>query len=224
MLPPPEQAQGAPGGVQPIPWPPTIAQVTSNLVKSAEWGFLFLLLGTAMFEGAVWSFYSRSDALGLLGIIAGWVSRLLVLGGVLLVVEGRRPFGRAHGWRALVGLIFAAASFGGGILFEPVNGPMTSASFEVFLLTVALLFVIDSLVAAFLTDALLKRVGRLMVWMAPVSTAVILWYEYSVLVGGLFPNPWVDLLNADQLLTIPGGLQAAAYFLVWIRIRRREIP
>lgn len=229
-----------------FPPPPTwsepyAAQSQAREIDRTKTGLLLLVAGSL---------------LGWIPLI-GLIGAILVLVGVILVILGRKAFGKAHARNVvlaivlflvgIVGAVFVGVSLGLALASAmlPGGSPPTAetirAAFNTLLWGTVVVTAVASLSSVLITYALQKPLGRMILWGGYAATVAINLAIVFIIApdvseavadafqGGTFNDAALSAvlnrLNFLNVLTaIPSVLFAAAYYLAWQRVNRREIP
>jgi len=185
----------------------------------------------------------------LVGSLIGWIPRvpligllggLLTLVGAILVILGRKAFGKTHRRNVvlsivlffvglaiiIVGAILAVFAAAGGLSSSMTEAELTVAlqnAFRNVLIVATVGALVSGLASVFFTYALQKREGQIVLWAAYAATI-------GIVTNGTVNS--VEISNAisgatsglDLLRVIPSLLYAAANYLAWSRINRGETP
>jgi len=196
-----------------IGWLPLIGAVGSLLILI---GAILVIVGRKAFGTA----HSRNVILSI----------LLIIFGIIIVVV------------AAVVLFAAAASFIPGN--PPTQAAVTSA-FNNFLIILIVGVVVSGLATVFFTYAIQNKTGRMLLLagyaanvIIQIAIFVVLSQAVATFVAAMFPGGTYDPAQASiavadfsaraqalgYLSAIPAIIYAAAYYLVWNRINKGEIP
>jgi hypothetical protein len=192
----------------------------------------------------------------LVGTLLSWVPLIGVIGyllifiGVILVILGRKAFGRVHARNAvlsvvifvvgIIALVVVAlialwptilASISAGGTLNPTPAFYASAQNAALLGSIAAAVVVG-LAELLFTYALQATAGRMFLWAAygaNLALSVAIYLILSPVFGAVVSQ--ADLNNAAAQLTtyqlmnvVPAMLFVAADYLAWSRISRGEIP
>ncbi len=191
----------------------------------------------------------------LVGSLLSWapfdislIGYLLLFIGAVLVILGRKAFGRAHSRNVLASIIlFVVGIFvllvvavivllptvpsivsGGGTLTPPIQAAAQGAA-----LAGGIAFaVIVGIAEVLFTYALQRQLGRILLWAAyaanlgvSVAVYVLMTPVYNAVVTQADLDSAVALqLTYGLLSVVPALIFAAADYLAWSRVSRREIP
>lgn len=225
----------------PIPYaygPPPWEMERRKQIDRTKTGILLLLVGTLI---------------GWIPLIGGLIGGILLLIGAILVILGRKAFGRVHARNVvlsivlfivgIIGLVGVGIVFGLGLLVGAQTGDSAAiaSAFNTLLFGAVAVGVIMGLASVFFTYALQNPLGRMLLWTgygASIAVEVAVLLLVGPLIsqavadafGGGFYNPAPILAlqglseTYEILNVIPAVIFGAANYIAWSRINRGEIP
>lgn len=155
------------------------------------------------------------------------LASLFSIGGLLIVI-GRKPFGLAHSQQSLIGFLLGAASTIYAFVLSPY---ILLSSFAVAIpwyVSTTVLSIAETAVAAIgivlLTYGIQSPRGKILLWLgAIVELAVAIAFDSQNL--RLFPYyPAIIQRSILALGALGSGFFAAAFLLLWVRVRRNSYP
>lgn len=225
---------GPPGYSPYAPYARAVDYERARQIDRTKTGTLLLLIGTLLSWIPIISF----------------IGFLLIFVGVILVILGRKAFGSAHSRNVVLSIVlfivgvlvvigvavYAAVSNLTGIVGPGGTVNITPA----FLASVANAALLAGIVSAVIigiaellfTYGLQAQTGRILLWAAygaNIALSVALYFIVSPLYSAVVTQADYDSVTAAQqtyalLSVVPAMLFAAADYLAWSRINRREIP
>lgn len=182
--------------------------------------------------------------------IISFVGFLLIFVGVILVILGRKAFGPAHSRNVVLSIVLfivgivvviAVAVYVAVSSISGVIGPGGTVNITpAFLASVASAGLVGGILSAIIigiaellfTYGLQAQTGRVILWAAygaNIALSIALFVILSPLYGAVVTSADYDTVLGTQqayalLSVIPSLLFAAADYLAWSRINRREIP
>ena len=237
----------------------------SNRRKETSWtknGLFILAVGFAVSTVGVFSshFTITPAPFALILRLVSGIAGLASLAGGLMVVLGRQSFGPKHSKNAIYTLVLFIVSIVsgavGGIVFafsvllsffnsgsnsSSITSNSVTSAFYVLLITIMIAAILSGLATVFLTYALQQQTGRILLWVAYISS-IALTIVNSIITfqgiagaineafanGGYNPAPLQALQfqqNPIQLLAIiPTLVFAVAFYMAWTRIVKGELP
>jgi MFS family permease len=230
--PPPAAPYGVPPAYAPYGTP--VNYEGTKQVDRTKTGVFLLLIGTLL----TWI------------PVIGFVGYVLVFVGVILVILGRKAFGPAHSRNVILSVVLfivgifvviAIAVYAAVSNITGVIGPNGTVNITpAFLASVANAGLLGSIAAAFIlgiaellfTYGLQAQTGRILLWAAygaQVALSIALYLVLSPMYSGVVTQADYNAVQTTQEIygvvsVISAALFAAADYLAWSRINRREIP
>jgi len=190
----------------------------------------------------------------LIGSLLSWIpfvnliGYVLLLVGAILVILGRKAFGRAHSRNVIISIvmfvvgILVAIVVAVIVLFSNISGFLTgggaptpaalASALNAILIGGIVGAVIVGIAEVLFTYALQAQTGRILLWAAygaNMALSVAIYAILSPLLAGVLTQSDYNGLVGQQstlglLSVIPAALFATADYLAWSRISRGEIP
>lgn len=189
--------------------PPSTDYVLWRGIDRTEIGLLVLIVGIIL--GAIPYTY---------GVGGGTLSIL----GVLLLVLGRDVFGRRHSRFVLTGLVIFFVGIAAGTLNATeltISLSSSEASYR-FLLGSIIVQIVYGMAILLFTYSLQSRNGKILLWagyIASVPAVIVSPPDLNLLFAFRAQAQLISYLSLG-----PALITAVAFYLVWSRIRRRELP
>ena len=155
------------------------------------------------------------------------LTALFSIGG-LLIVSGRKPFGKVHSQQSLLGFLIVAATALFGFVLAPYILLPVSAEGIPFYVSTTILSIAETALAmigiVLLTYSIQSPKGKILLWLgAIVGVAVAIAFDLQNL--RLFPY-YPDIIQRIifSLEAVETGLFAASFLVLWVRVSRNSYP
>ncbi len=187
----------------------------ARYVRLTEVGLILLITGIVpdVFLGLFW-FYRLFDYFPILG----YLGFFLFVAGALLIVLGRKPFGRRHSNYAIFSVsiiaVVNALLATGNLSFNFPNAP--HGAIEVILTAV------QGISVVLLTYGLQEAVGRILLWSAYAFSMV--WSVILVYEGWRGPLGFLAGPISIPLTLASSGIFTVAFSLAYSRLKKKVIP
>ena len=219
--------------MMPSPTPSTSTTAANTYYQSPS-GYLETAHGTGIDRTKTGLLLITIGYLSLWIPIVGIVGSIIQLVGAILVILGRKAFGKQHSrnviWSVIIYVIGGGFSAGAflALIFSiianyrlngtnPVPPPNSTSYFTpLFFDLILIAIAIQSIAHVLFTYALQKRNGRILLWCGYASIVAASSVEFLILIN-------IRYLNTIPLI-VPGIVFGYAYYLARERIVHGEIP